>query len=373
MRYCDGLTTDDLRGTGIGQPSVAAFYHRPASLEATIRGTDPRLWDQAVEALRKALALDPTASLPRANLGLAYLLDPSGPRANEAADLFRKAAASAAKDSAISPLARLAVGINAAVAERAAGRPAEAIKRLDETEATARERREGLPGMPATASVMLAHRYNRAFLLADSAEAKQKEAAEKMLKMYLILAEPSSAWWPLAYERYQSLCTDLKHKAEPREAFAGPERGPEYRLSTGVRLGPGLVSLGEPVSDVTKHIGEGDQVPVVRGTELVRRKYPALGAQLLTADRVLAIFLVGTSAPPLPLQRQGIGSGEASLRVGMSKAELEKVLAGKESVDLAIDRPGEHFRYYPDPGVGARLIADKVAELVITQMPRRKL
>jgi hypothetical protein len=371
MRYCDGLTADDLRGRAIGQPAVAAFYHRPASLEATIRGTDERLWGEAVEALRKALALDPSASLPRANLGLAYLLDPSGPRANEAADLFRKAAGSAAKDSALSPLARLAVGINAAVAERAAGRPAEAIKRLDEIEAQARERREGLPGIPATASVLLAYRYNRAFLLADSAEEEKKKAAEKMLKMYLTLVEPSSAWWPLAYERYQSLCTDLKHKAEPKEVFAGPAREPEYRLSTGVRLGPGLVSLGEPVGDVVKRIGEGDEVPVVRGTDLVRRKYPALGAQLLTSDRVLAIFLAGPSTPPLPLQRQGIGSGEASLRVGMSKADLEMVLAGKEFVNLAIDRPGEPYRYYPDPGVGARLAGDKVVELVVTQMPRR--
>jgi hypothetical protein len=103
----------------------------------------------------------------------------------------------------------------------------------------------------------------------------------------------------------------------------------------------------------------------------MRRKYPTLGAELLTADRVLAVFLTSPSAPPLPLKRSGIGAGEVTLRVGMPKADLDKALTGKEAADISIDRPGEIYRYYPEIGVGARLIGDKVRELVLTQLPRR--
>src|SRR5262249_45934712 len=157
--------------------------------------------------------------------------------------------------------------------------------------------------VPMTGTVLLAFLYNRAFLLAESADRVQREAAAAELERYLRLAEPSSPWWPLAYERYRSLCAELQRKPQPREAFAGPDRTPEYRLATAVPLGPGLVRLAEPVDEVTGLLGEGEQSPVVRGTELVRRRYPALGAELLTADRVLAIFLVGPSAPSLPLRR----------------------------------------------------------------------
>jgi tetratricopeptide (TPR) repeat protein len=371
MRYCDGLKTDDLRGRGIGQPAVAAFYQRPASLEGAVRGTDQRLWNEAVDALQRSLKLDPSSGLARANLGLAYLLDPSGTRAEDAAKQFREAAPRVASDTTDSPLMQVAATVNASVAERAGGRPGEVKERLGEAETLIVQQRKGLPDAPATGSVVLAFMYNRALLLADSDNQAQRETAAAQFERYLTLAEPTSPWWPLAYERYQSLCAKLNRKTKPKEALASPDREPEYRLATAVKLGADLVSLGEPVSDVTGRLGEGQVVPVVRGTDLVRRKYPALGAELLTADRVLAIFLVAPSAPPLSLRRPGTGAGEVTLRVGMAKAEFEKALAGKEAAEVSVDQAGEHYHYYADPGVGAKIIGDKVTELVVTQMPHR--
>jgi hypothetical protein len=219
---------------------------------------------------------------------------------------------------------------------------------------------------------MLAFVYNRAFLMADSSEPAQRQKAAAAFERYLGAAEPSSPWWPLAFERYQSLCRELNRTAKTRQALVDPDRMPDYRLATEVTIGTNRVSLGEPVSDVTGRLGEGEPVPVVRGTDLVRRKYPASGMELLTADRVLAIFLGGANAPPLSLLRPSSGAGAATLHVGMTKAELEQVFAGKESTEVAVDRPGERYRYFPDPGVGARLARDKVTELVVTQMPRRE-
>jgi hypothetical protein len=370
MRYCDGLTADDLRGRGIGQPAVAAFYRRPASLEAAVRGADEQKWKEAVQALRKAVALDSSLALPRANLGLAFLLDPSGPQAEEAVKQFHEATRHDA-DSNIPPEMRIAMAVNAGVAERVAGHNAEAIKQFDEAQALFARPEKRASGSPATGSIAFALLYNRAFQLAESPQKTEREDAAARLEGYLGYVEPSSPWWQLGLERYQSLCKDLGRPAKPRETLIGEDRQSEYRLTTAVHFGKELINLGEAVTDVTARIGEGEPLPIARGTDLARRKYPPLGAELLTSDRVLAIFLAGSSAPPLKLRRPHLGGGEVTLRVGMPAAELDKAFEGQESMDVAVDRTYQEYRYYPDTGVGARMLGHKVEELVVTQMPRR--
>src|SRR5438552_15285510 len=78
MQYCDGLDSDALKRYGIGQIVTGAFYGRPESLEAKVRGVDEKLWKDAVKALEKALDLQPNLVLPRASLGVACLVHPDG-------------------------------------------------------------------------------------------------------------------------------------------------------------------------------------------------------------------------------------------------------------------------------------------------------
>src|SRR5690606_10064725 len=122
MRYADGLDTEDLRRFDIGQLVIPGFYRRPETLEAQVRGIDSQLWWDAVGALREAIRLRPDLTLAIAHLGIAHLIHPSGTRdVGNATRYLREAAALASKDPTISPLDRIAIEINAGVAELAAG------------------------------------------------------------------------------------------------------------------------------------------------------------------------------------------------------------------------------------------------------------
>lgn len=63
MQYCDKLEPEDLRRYNIRQPVAGAFYKRPVSLEAKVRGVDQELWTDAGAALREAVRLRPSLSL----------------------------------------------------------------------------------------------------------------------------------------------------------------------------------------------------------------------------------------------------------------------------------------------------------------------
>jgi hypothetical protein len=213
--------------------------------------------------------------------------------------------------------------------------------------------------------------YNRAALLAASADkSKQREAAAGF-ERYLQFAEPASGWWPLAQERYTKLCGGLGLEAKTKEVLAR-RKAANYRLVTSVKLGSGArVTLSEPQAEVRQRLGEGRAVPVVRGTDLVRVYYPEQGVELLCLESVLAICLRGPKAPPLPVLGAGTGGAARELRVGMKKAELEKALANEPHDVRQLDDPEVSYVYYPGLGLAVRWHVGKVEELVVAQIPRR--
>ena len=98
MQYCDALDESDLADFGIGQPMCAGFFRRPVSLELLVRGKDEELWWKAVGNLREALRLRPDNALVKADLGMAYLLQPVGRDLGVAARFLDEAAQAAEKD-----------------------------------------------------------------------------------------------------------------------------------------------------------------------------------------------------------------------------------------------------------------------------------
>ncbi|HMP06330.1 MAG TPA: hypothetical protein PJ982_08280, partial [Lacipirellulaceae bacterium] len=76
MMYCDQLDETSLRDRALGQLVVGGYYRRADSLG--VRGPAHETWVAAVEALRKALSLQPELVVARANLAAAYLLAPEG-------------------------------------------------------------------------------------------------------------------------------------------------------------------------------------------------------------------------------------------------------------------------------------------------------
>jgi tetratricopeptide (TPR) repeat protein len=375
MQYCDKLEADDLRQFNIGPLAVGGFYARPESLEGMVRGQDKGLWNDAVEALGRALRLSPDLALAKADLGLAYLVSPHGQDLNAAARYLEEGARSAAADQAVHPLMRAAVLANAAVGEMAAGRSDAAARRLDEAEAITRRvaAEDGRPHDAVTWSLSCGLLYNRAVLLAASADkARQRQAAE-LFAEYLQTAEPASAWWPLAQERYAKLCRDLGLPANGKMELARRRRAGLLPL-TSVQLGSGeRVTLSEPLVDVRKRLGEGQAVPVIRGTDLVRVYYPEQGVELLCRERerVLAICLRGPKAPPLPVKSVGAGGAARELRVRMKKADLEKALANQPHDVRELDDPKVGYVYYPGLRLAVRWRGGSVEELVVALIPRK--
>jgi hypothetical protein len=370
MQYCDGLDADDLRDLGVGQVVVGGFYRRPGSLEPLLRGRNEKVWEAAVEALEEALKRQPGAVPARADLGLAYLVHPSG-KADVASACrhLREAAEKAAEDRALDPSARAAVLVNAGVAELAAGRAGAARDHFDRAEMAGGRPPEAGRRAPAARALGAALAYNRALLLAAPGERRE---AVTLLAGYLQTATPASAWWPLAYERYAGLCRELKVPARGEKELSATNRA-ELRLVTSVSLGPSVaVALTDRVPDI-RGLGAGEAVPVVAGTRLVRVRYPEAHVEILAnGGEVLAICLREVGAPPVVLQGKGLGTARFTLQVGMSKADLERLLEDEDYDFRQLDDPDVSYRFYPGLGVAVRLAKGRVMELVVAQIPRRR-
>lgn len=371
MQYCDGLEPTDLRQLGIGQMVVGGFYTRPKSLDTLVRGQDEKLWKAAVHALEQSLKIKPDLTLAKANLGVAYLVAPQGKDVAKARQYFQRAIDGMSDDRGLTPLANAAILINAGVADIAAGESNKCAAKFTKAEQAARESANDLPRAPATFALFTALCYNRGLLLAASPDETRRGDALPELERYLSTVSPASAWSILAYERYVKLCSELGVKAKDRKDFQGPTQA-ILRMAASVKVKPGLeVALSEPVSEVTKRLGAGQRIPVVRGTKLVRLSYPDHGMELLVADRVLAIQLSGDKAPALPLRGIGLSSGTQSLRVGMSEQELDDAIRNQPFENRVLDKPGVEYRFYPHVGLGVRFHAGKVQEILVAQVPRR--
>jgi tetratricopeptide (TPR) repeat protein len=366
MQYLDGLDPEDLRRMGLGHVLVGAFYRRAESLESQVRGGGEDLWNEAVDALRKARRLRPELALPWASLGVAFLARPSGPDPAEGARHLEAAAARAPRDASLDPLSRLAVRVNLAVAMAAGGRRADARSELDRVEA---ELRALTPGEEPDEPTLAAVRYNRGLALADTSTDDGRRSARTELEGYLAVGDPDSAFWPLAYERYRDLCSAAGVTPRTQASFR-PAAVLSHRPVSSIELGPGrAVTLGEPLQGVRDRLGPGQEVPAVRGTNLVRVIYRDLGLEILANERVLAVSAVGRRAPPLPLRRVGLGAGEDRLQVGMTRADLKRLL-GEAPASGALVDPEKEYHFYPGIGIAVRLAGERVSELVVVKTPR---
>lgn len=355
MLYLDKLDAEDVARYEVGQLITGSFYKRPETLESQVRGVDVELWNKAVAALRKALSHDPQATLAKANLGLAYLMAPTGRDTSTGARLLDEAAAAALASVSLPAMNRGAVLNNAAVALAAAGRGGEARERLKQAEAALRGR-----AWPATAFT-----YNRALLLSRSADAADRALAAALLSDYLLAERPSSLWW----DRAHGLYSKLSPAPRPRDEFIRMNRARRsLRPVTSVEVAPRvLVTLSEKVGEVTKKLGAVRPVPAVPSTTLMRLPYPELGIELLATRKVEAIF-IREDAPSLKVQSAGLGARAAELRVGMEAAQIQRLL-GSYYEEAPVTNPAIYYAFYPAVGVAVRYDhAGKVSELVVAQI-----
>lgn len=373
MLYCDALDSDDLRRFNIGQIVAGGFYTRPTSLEGKVRGIDERLWSEAVRALNKALSLKNDLVLPRANLGLAYLVDPDGKDAKKASQYFAQAIDHLQKDADArkNPLALAALLNNSAVADLAAGNVEETAAKL---ESAARLTALG-PALPISLTLEDGLLYNQALLEARSKGNSAKEKAARTLEKYLARASADSVWWTLAYDRYTKLAKELEWTVKSRQVLQAKADPTLLRVVASVKLGKETVTLSEPVENAVQRLGKsaGVPLPLFPGSTIVRWRFAERGLDLLARDRVLAIFLTDPKAPPVILQGSGVGANKRELRIGMSQKQALDMLQDQraQAEQQAIADPKVRFRFYPELGIGVRFVNERLEEIAIAQIPRR--
>ena len=387
MQYADALETKDLKRFDIGQIVVGGFYRRPATLEARVRGIDEELWWSAVRALRKAEAgagaigagsggrVQPNLVFVKANLGLAHLLRPFGKDAEKAIQYFEQAETELARFKTINAFARSQILNNLAVAYCAGGKEEECSTTLAEARDAIRESVKDLEELGALEVTYLAFLYNAATLTTDSDLDENRQAVLEVLENYLTRSSPAAAWWKLAHERYKEL--GGKRPERQLQAATTPTFRPVLSVSFDSEL---TMALGQPSSDVRKHLGEAVTVPVVPRTSLKRIYYPQRGVEFLVNEEVLAIALKGQRAPRISLEPRGTATGQGRVQIytGMTGSALERILAdagcksGCEPVQL-LDA-GSLYRFYRSLGVAVRIDeSGTVSELVVVQVPESRL
>ena len=371
MQYADSLDTDDLRHFDVGQVVVGGFYRRPKSLEVKVRGINEELWWDAVGALRESIRLKPELSLPKANLGVAYLFRPAGKDPGKAAQFLEEASQLADRDSSLDPVSRLAEDINLAVAYAALGDAEKAMTTLSQVETFLKD--DTHSSFRGDIAVSNALAYNHALLLAQSPDGQRQRLAIGELESYLRKTDSSLAWWQLAYQRYNALC---------KQSGAVPKTENQLLSQATVRFRPvaaldvtrGQIALGQNLVEAKRQLGaEATSTPVVRGTNVVRVEYPKLGIAVIGTDEVLAIVLCSDKASPVNLREMGLGARSIQLQVGMTSADLDRLLGDSDYDFRQLIDPDLNYRFYSDLGIAVLSQSGKIVELVISQIPKKRV
>lgn len=366
MQYCDGLDEKDLRRYGIGPFVAGCFYARPQGLVPD-RGIVKETWQRAVDALKMAIKKDAGLVLPQANLGLAYLVyyDPDEKMTDEALAYFRKAFN--LKDKGLDGLNLAAFLVNFGVAEQAAGLQRESAEKFR----LARKLLAEVKGSPLRTQLNVGLLYNEA-LQAAAGKPEDRARAFAGFEEYLKLASPDSAWWKLAYERYEKLAGKLGRQPLSCDMLRKRLGANLWRVVSSLDIGGKVVTLGESAGDVRKKLGRDEVgVPIFHRSK-VKRFNAAAGVDLLADHRILAIFLTSEQAPPLVVQARGVGSKKYELRVGMTAREFLDIVHDQPVETGYLDRPSVRFVFLPTMGIGVRVDDGRIGQLVLAQVPRKQ-
>lgn len=353
MLYLDRLTPEEVADYRVDAVVSRGFRRRPAPFQPPVAGKNPRLWFDAAEALHEALRQSPGHARARAALGLAHLFHPRDGKPTEAAELLAAALAAAQADPAVSSRERGEILLNHAAALRVAGRAKEARAALGEL-------RRLFAAGPMPADVGDALIFHEASFAAESDEPRPAARAAALFAEYLLRADPRSAWWDVAYARYARLCRDANVVPESRERLWKQAVAANPVARARVEPDAGVVP-GRATAAALRGFGPVRAIVAARGTDVVRLVRDRCGAELLAADVVFAVRLLGAGAPDAVIDAS---CGEVRLRIGLAAVELDR-LAGVHYHDWTYLDAGTSLRFYPAAGLAVRVVNGRVAEFVV--------
>jgi tetratricopeptide (TPR) repeat protein len=373
MQYCDALEPDDVRRFDLGQIVIGGFYRRTDAFEQP-RQIAKDLWGPAVEALEKAIKLNPKMILAKGNLAIAYMVCPDGKNLEKATVLFTeidKQLNDPAIASQVDAANKLALLINAGVARAEGANDSAAVEKLWDELATQLKPLAD-PNRPDPQSNVLggALDFNRATALAKSGDAKDRQSAEDLWADYLTKTPMSAVWWPLAYDRYVAVCKDLGAKPKTQDELAAKRIG-QWRSVGGLPIDDKrVVTLGASPDDLVAMLGQPDStVTLIKGSRLKKLNYDSLGMSLLVYDGLLAIMLHDAKSPQIEIHGSGLASAAETVSIGMSREEFEKQFGGARPFGT-VDDPAVVYRFYQELGLAVRFKGGKVVELVIAPLSR---
>jgi len=368
MEYADSLDESDLQHFNVGQIVAGGFYRRSKSLEARVRGVNEELWWDAVGALREAIRLNPSLSLPRANLGIAYLFRPAGKDPGKATQYLEEAANLASTDPSLDPISRVAESTNLAVAYAAAGDNSKASEMLATVDRLLQA--PTIQSSRAVSSVKSAVAYNRAFLLAQSTDKNEQKLAIDDLQGYLQSSDPSGMWWKSAYDKYADLSRIFGISPQPASLVHG-DLNLHFRPVTELEINSLHVALGDPMAKTKSEFTPAPSVlPVIPKTNLLRFDFDQLGISLIGSDEILAIVLSGKNAPSISVRDAGVGNRSHKISIGMSTKVLDQLMQDSDYDFRQLTDPNINYRFYKDIGIAVLVQGGLIAEIVISQIPK---
>lgn len=300
-------------------------------------------------------------------------MHPSGTKdVATATRMLQEAVAVAPTDSMVDATGRVAILINAGVAQSAAGRSAEAMSGFSQARSYARSAFAATDGPRTPAGLLGAIEFNEGWLQTEpAAVGGQGEGAAK-LEQWLAKATPASAWWPLAYDRYERAST-AAGKTPTAAATLRRRTAPAFRPVAGVTLAGGLaVTLSEPIAGVRTRLGRAVETPAVAGSNVLWIAYLDRGITVLAGSEVLAVSISGVKAPPLTLRPTTLGAPPVVIKVGMLFEQVSAVIGEDfEMKRLQDDAPA--YRYYRQLGLGVRVKAGVAEEFFIAPLPENEL
>ncbi len=371
MEYIDQLSDADVQSLGIGQIATGSFYGESLHLKSKIRGRDVALWSEAVQILKAAESEDPSLSLIKANIGLAYLVQPSGSDPKQALAYLGPALNLLKTDSglhtAYGDAAAHAVINNAGIAFVAVGDRDHALQLL---QFLWKDRKQVSDEQTLLQTAALF--YNTGTLLATSQDPKERSMAGEILRQYLRVESPDSSWWPLAYGNYAKVCSEFSsscvQEAELRSSSHVPTR---EAIAVTLRSGK-TIRVGESFQDASEVLGTAVSQGIVTNSNVQRTRFPNRGIDILSTDSVLAIILNTAKSPGVSLRLAGTGSAATSIHYGMTIDELEKVIGDQPYRYEGLIDSWTPYRFYPGAGIAVHIGEQRtVDELVIVRSSTR--
>lgn len=383
MKYFDAFDTEDLKQFKVGQIVVGGFYRRPASLEDKVKGVNEELWWKAVGSLRDAIRINPNLSLAKANLGIAYLLDPRQQSRGESQKFFEDALAQVESDITIDPLQKAVIYINAGNLGAANYNFEQTAKHLDRASyyiSIAEAHTENDVNDNKNLSLAFGYdntqlkeiiSFNRYLVSTKGfSEVVDAKDATDFLKQYLKSIDRSSVWWEYAYDLYTNLCQRSNQKVIKESELKSSD---PVKPIKSIELEDGTaLFLSQKMNVVNENIKYTERIPIVKERKIFKYIYNDLGFEIVSGEEVIMILIKNAQhLKNFSLLFPDDKNLNYNYFTGLSINKLKEVLGKRNLRTIYFDgSDGINYLFCYEFGVAFSIEKGKVNGITLVEPPR---